>query len=92
MSPEQFQYIWRKTIPHIEVGMGSGVFQTERLGRSLFTFDFHSLPKKPEEKRESSWKTGKHVKDKPSRKAKSKKVVQRGRAKEEKPRRSQHER
>ncbi|CAL9139067.1 unnamed protein product (mitochondrion) [Musa acuminata var. zebrina] len=26
MSPEQFQYIWRKTIPHIEVGMGSGVF------------------------------------------------------------------
>ncbi|KAK8956818.1 hypothetical protein KSP39_PZI000786 [Platanthera zijinensis] len=43
MSPEQFQYIWRKTIPHIEVGMGSGVFQTERLGRSLFTFDFHCL-------------------------------------------------
>ncbi|KAG8362760.1 hypothetical protein BUALT_BualtMtG0005500 (mitochondrion) [Buddleja alternifolia] len=26
MSPEQSQYIWRKTIPHIEVGMGSGVF------------------------------------------------------------------
>ena len=25
MSPEQSQYIWRKTIPHIEVGMGSGV-------------------------------------------------------------------
>ena len=23
MSPEQSQYIWRKTIPHIEVGMGS---------------------------------------------------------------------
>lgn len=24
MSPEIFQYIWRKTISHIEVGMGSG--------------------------------------------------------------------
>ena len=26
MSPEKDQYIWRKTISHIEVGMGSGVF------------------------------------------------------------------
>ena len=26
MSPDQDQYIWRKTISHIEVGMGSGVF------------------------------------------------------------------
>jgi glyceraldehyde 3-phosphate dehydrogenase len=24
------QYIWRKTIPHIEVGMGSGVFTSHR--------------------------------------------------------------
>ncbi|KAG7529337.1 hypothetical protein ISN44_Un143g000240 (mitochondrion) [Arabidopsis suecica] len=30
MSPEQSQYIWRKTIPHIEVGMGSGVFTSHR--------------------------------------------------------------
>ncbi|MCD7469818.1 hypothetical protein HAX54_009068, partial [Datura stramonium] len=30
MSPEQSQYIWRKTIPHIEVGMGSGVFTSYR--------------------------------------------------------------
>nr|YP_009526577.1 hypothetical protein [Ammopiptanthus mongolicus]AXV54336.1 hypothetical protein [Ammopiptanthus mongolicus] len=33
MSPEQFQYIWRKTIPHIEVGMGSGVFTSHRSAR-----------------------------------------------------------
>ncbi|CAN0930456.1 hypothetical protein LINGRAHAP2_LOCUS37580, partial [Linum grandiflorum] len=30
MSPEQSQYIWRKTIPHIEGGMGSGVFTSYR--------------------------------------------------------------
>uniref|UniRef100_A0A6N2NJE7 H(+)-transporting two-sector ATPase n=1 Tax=Salix viminalis TaxID=40686 RepID=A0A6N2NJE7_SALVM len=33
MSPEQSQYIWRKTIPHIEVGMGSGVFTSYRSAR-----------------------------------------------------------
>ncbi len=33
MSPEQSQYIWRKTIPHIEVGMGSGVFTSHRSAR-----------------------------------------------------------
>ena len=32
MSPEKSQYIWRKTIPQIEVGMGSGV---SRLAISL---------------------------------------------------------
>jgi len=26
MSPDQSQYIWRKTISHIEVVLGSGVF------------------------------------------------------------------
>ncbi|KAL0391392.1 UNVERIFIED_CONTAM: hypothetical protein Slati_4517900 [Sesamum latifolium] len=36
MSPEQSQYIWRKTIPHIEVGMGSGVFTSHRSARSGF--------------------------------------------------------
>ena len=25
MSPEEFKYMWRKTIEHIEVEMGSGV-------------------------------------------------------------------
>lgn len=35
MSPEQSQYIWRKTIPHIEVGMGSGVFTSHRSARNL---------------------------------------------------------
>jgi len=38
MSPEQFQYIWRKTIPHIEVGMGSGVFTSHRSARGLSWF------------------------------------------------------
>ncbi|GMP29862.1 hypothetical protein CsSME_00004792 [Camellia sinensis var. sinensis] len=35
MSPEQSQYIWRKTIPHIEVGMGSGVFTSHRSARDF---------------------------------------------------------
>ena len=40
MSPEQFQYIWRKTIPHIEVGMGSGVFTSHRSARFVFISDW----------------------------------------------------
>ena len=40
MSPEQSQYIWRKTIPHIEVGMGSGVFTSHRSARFLFLSDW----------------------------------------------------
>jgi len=39
MSPEQFQYIWRKTIPHIEVGMGSGVFTSHRSARFVKMFN-----------------------------------------------------
>ena len=39
MSPEQFQYIWRKTIPHIEVGMGSGVFTSHRSARFVLIGD-----------------------------------------------------
>ena len=45
MSPEQSQYIWRKTISHIEVGMGSGVFTSiasARFGRWMKKKDeFH---------------------------------------------------
>lgn len=40
MSPEQFQYIWRKTIPHIEVGMGSGVFTSHRSARFVLIGDW----------------------------------------------------
>lgn len=40
MSPEQFQYIWRKTIPHIEVGMGSGVFTSHRSARFVLISDW----------------------------------------------------
>ena len=39
MSPEQSQYIWRKTIPHIEVGMGSGVFTSYRSARFVLIPD-----------------------------------------------------
>ena len=39
MSPEQSQYIWRKTIPHIEVGMGSGVFTSHRSARFVWISD-----------------------------------------------------
>ena len=39
MSPEQSQYIWRKTIPHIEVGMGSGVFTSHRSARFVLISD-----------------------------------------------------
>ena len=45
MSPEQFQYIWRKTIPHIEVGMGSGVFTSHRSARFVL-LDFRLMNKK----------------------------------------------
>ena len=40
MSPEQSQYIWRKTIPHIEVGMGSGVFTSHRSARFVLISDW----------------------------------------------------
>ena len=40
MSPEQSQYIWRKTIPHIEVGMGSGVFTSYRSARFVLISDW----------------------------------------------------
>lgn len=39
MSPEKLQYIWRKTIPHIEVGMGSGVFTSHRSARFVLISD-----------------------------------------------------
>nr|GEZ50535.1 hypothetical protein [Tanacetum cinerariifolium] len=39
MSPEQPQYIWCKTIPHIEVGMGSGVFTSHRSARFVLISD-----------------------------------------------------
>lgn len=39
MSPEQSQYIWRKTIPQIEVGMGSGVFTSHRSARFVLISD-----------------------------------------------------
>ncbi|PPR89029.1 hypothetical protein GOBAR_AA31649 [Gossypium barbadense] len=32
-------YIWRKTIPHIEVGMGSGVFTSYRSARFVLISD-----------------------------------------------------
>ncbi|KAH0706231.1 hypothetical protein KY285_010727 [Solanum tuberosum] len=45
MSPEQSQYIWRKTIPHIEVGMGSGVFTSYRSARKkMEQLDFGLAP------------------------------------------------
>lgn len=40
MSPEQSQYIWRKTIPQIEVGMGSGVFTSHRSARFVLISDW----------------------------------------------------
>ncbi|OAY74184.1 hypothetical protein ACMD2_14106 [Ananas comosus] len=43
MSPEQSQYIWRKTIPHIEVGMGSGVFTSHRSARGA-AYYYHYVP------------------------------------------------
>ncbi|KAI3477002.1 hypothetical protein L1887_61379 [Cichorium endivia] len=39
MSPEQSQYIWRKTIPHIEVRNGSGVFTSHRSARFVLISD-----------------------------------------------------
>lgn len=39
MSPEESQYIWRKTIPHIEVGMGSGLFTSHRSARFVLISD-----------------------------------------------------
>ena len=39
MSPEQSQYIWRKTIPQIEVGMGSGLFTSHRSARFVLISD-----------------------------------------------------
>lgn len=38
-SPEQFKYIWRETIPHIEVGMGSGLFTSHRSARFVLIGD-----------------------------------------------------
>jgi hypothetical protein len=39
MSPEQSQYIWRKTISHIEVGKGSGVWTSHRSAREWYTIE-----------------------------------------------------
>jgi len=39
MSPEQSQYIWRKTISHIEVGKGSGVCTSHRSAREWYTIE-----------------------------------------------------
>ncbi|OMO88189.1 hypothetical protein CCACVL1_08534 [Corchorus capsularis] len=39
MSLEQSQYIWRKTISHIEVGMGSGVFMSYCSARFVLISD-----------------------------------------------------
>ncbi|KAM7249918.1 hypothetical protein ACFE04_019697 [Oxalis oulophora] len=44
MSPEQSQYIWRKTIPHIEVGMGSGVFTSHRSARGSKLASYVACP------------------------------------------------
>jgi len=40
MSPEQFQYISRETIPYIEVGMGLGVFTSHRSARFVLIGDW----------------------------------------------------
>ena len=53
MSPEQSQYIWRKTISHIEVGMGSGVFT------SIASARFGRWMKKKEEVRLKEWSMNK---------------------------------
>ncbi|KAJ0078399.1 hypothetical protein Patl1_36873 [Pistacia atlantica] len=39
MCPEQSQYIWRKTIPQIEVRMGSGVFMSHLSVRFVLISD-----------------------------------------------------
>jgi hypothetical protein len=51
MSPEQSQYIWRKTISHIEVGKGSGVWTSHHSARFVLMVDWETKRKKTKKKK-----------------------------------------